>query len=115
MAIETLHTLEIIEAMENFLERKRPKEELRSKIDLSYVIEKQSVIIREVRPRWDRPEEIVEIPVAKATYVTSKRMWKVFWKQGDLKWHAYTPEPLVPNIQDFVVLVEQDEYYCFWG
>ena len=106
MAIETLHTLEIIEAMENFLERKRPKEELRSKIDLSYVIEKQSVIIREVRPRWDRPEEIVEIPVAKATYVTSKKMWKVFWKQGDLKWHAYTPEPLVPNIQDFVAKIE---------
>ena len=115
MAIETLHTLEIIEAMENFLDRKRPKESIRSKVDLSYTIEKQSVIIFEIRPDWRRPKEIVEIPIAKATYVMTKKMWKVFWKQADMKWHAYTPEPLVPTIRDFTLLVEQDEYYCFWG
>jgi len=115
MAIDTLHTLEIIEAMENFLDRKRPIEVLRSKVDLSYAIEKQNVVIFELRPHWKKPEQIVEVPIAKATYVTGKKAWKVFWKQADLKWHAYTPEPLVPTIRDFVLLVEQDEYYCFWG
>ncbi|WP_083257274.1 DUF3024 domain-containing protein [Arcticibacter eurypsychrophilus] len=115
MAIETLHTLEIIEVLENFLERKRPKEEFRDKVDISYHLDKQSVMIYEIRPRWNNPEEIMELPIAKATFVVAKDIWKVYWRQSDQKWHSYTPEPTVDHIQEFVSLVEQDEYYCFWG
>lgn len=115
MAIETLHTLEIIEALENFLDRKRPGEELRNKVDLGYKIEKQSVVIYEVRPRWDNPPEMIESPFAKATFVLSRQLWKVYWRRSDNKWHTYTPEPEVDSIKDFTSLVEEDEYYCFWG
>ena len=53
MATDILHTVEIIEALENFLYKRRPPVELRSKVDLAYKIDNQSVIIYEIRPLWD--------------------------------------------------------------
>ena len=39
MAIDILQTLDVIEAMENFIARKRPPENIRDKLDLSFKIE----------------------------------------------------------------------------
>lgn len=115
MSIDALLTLEVIETMEGFLQRKRPSVEIRPKLDLGYKIEDQSVIIFEIRPQWNKPEIIREEPVAKATFVKAKNNWKVFWMRADLKWHVYSPAPIVKNIGSFVKLVEEDEHHCFWG
>ena len=115
MAIDTLQTLEIIEVMENFLSRKRPAEHIRDKVDLGYHIEGQSIMIVEIRPRWDKPEVILEHPIAKTTFVKTKNHWKVFWMRADLKWHGYTPKPTVKRLAEFTKLVEEDKHYCFFG
>lgn len=115
MAIDTLQTLEIIEAMENFLARKRPPEHIRPKLDIDYKIEEQSIIIFEIRPQWDKPEIIREHCVAKATFVKAKNQWKVFWMRANLKWHSYTPKPIVNFVEEFIKLVEEDKQHCFWG
>ena len=114
MAVNNLQVLDIIEVMESFLERKRPPENIRPKLDIAYKIEGQSVVINEVQPRWN-PSEIGEGGVAKATVVKAKNHWKIFWLRADLKWHAYDPKPTVKTLQDFVKLVEQDAHHCFWG
>jgi len=108
-------TLEIIEVLENYLNEKRPPEEMRNELDLSYKIDGQSVIIYELRPRWDKPEEIIECPVAKTTFVHNREHWKIFWMRADLKWHSYKPKPFVKTIKDFVKIVDEDKYGCFWG
>ena len=115
MAIDTLMTLGIIEVMENFLDRRRPPEHIRPKLDIGYRIEKQSVTIVEVHPKWTDPEIKEDYAVAKATYVKTKDCWKVFWLRADLKWHAYQPNPSVPSLADFVRLVDEDKHACFWG
>ena len=115
MAIDALQTLDIIEAMENFIARKRPPEHIRLKLDIGYKIEQQSVIIFEIRPQWNKPEVIREHPVAKTTFVKTKNHWKVFWVRADLKWHAYPPAPTVKTISAFTKLVEEDKHHCFWG
>jgi Protein of unknown function (DUF3024) len=115
MAIDTLKTLEIIEVMENFVDKRRPPEHIRPKLDISYRIEELSVTIVEVRPKWDNPEIIRDHPVAKATIVKAKNCWKVFWLRADLKWHSYKPNPIVPSLSDFVRLVDEDKNACFWG
>jgi hypothetical protein len=115
MAIEALQTVEIIEAMDNFMKRRRPPENIRHVVDVSYRIENQSVIIFELRPRLDNPEEIIELPIAKATLVKTKKQWKVFWQRADLKWHSYSPKPTVQDIPDFIRLVDKDTHGCFWG
>ena len=115
MAIEIFTTLEIIEAMENFLSRMRPPEHLRPKVDIAYKIEGSNIFIFEIRPQWNNEHIILEHPIAKATFVKTKNHWKVFWLRADLKWHSYPPKPIVKTVAEFTKLVEEDKNHCFWG
>lgn len=115
MAIEILKTLEIIEAMENFLTKKRPPEHIRPKVDIGYKIEGYSIIIFEIRPQWNNEKVHLDSPIAKATFIKKKNHWKVFWLRADLKWHRYPPNPIVKTVAEFTKLVEGDKNSCFWG
>ena len=50
MTIPLSHTVEIIEAMENFISKIMPPEDIRPELDFIYKIEGQSILIYEVRP-----------------------------------------------------------------
>lgn len=113
--MDVLKTVNVIEVLENYLELRRPPEPFRKELDLAYKIEKQSVIIFELRPFWDRPDKMLESNIAKATFVASKKYWKVFWQRADLKWHSYSPCATVTSISDFIDLIEEDKHGCFWG
>ncbi len=102
-------------AMEVFFERRRPREEVRDKLDLAYRIEDQSVVIYLIWPIRDKPGKIREEMIAKATYVKSRMKWKVYWMRADMKWHLYSPEPEVKTFPDFLILVDEDANHCFWG
>jgi len=98
-----------------FIERRRPPPHIRAELDLAFRINGQSVVIFEVRRHWRDENKLLEHSVAKATYNTSKRNWKVFWQRADLKWHSYKPNPEVASIEDFLALVQKDEHGCFFG
>ena len=115
MGKDNLQTLEIIEVMENFLERNRPPENLRHQLDVGYEIVGQTVSIYEIRPRPDSSKEIMHSAIAKTTFVKIKNYWQVYWQRANLKWNIYKPKPSVKTIKEFVELVEGDKYGCFWG
>lgn len=115
MSLDSLKYLEIIEAMEQFLERRRPPEHIRKELDFGYKIENQSIEIFEIRPSWREPNTLKESSVAKTTFVSSKNCWKVFWMRSDLKWHGYSPQLEVKTLAKFLKLVEEDKHGCFWG
>ena len=115
MAVSSLQVVDIIEVMENFLEKIRPPEEMRTKLDISYKIEGQSVIIAELRPKFTDPKIILESPVAKATFVKSTGYWKLYWMRANLKWVYYEPLPTVKTLKEFTVEVDKDPHGCFWG
>lgn len=112
---DIIQTADIIAACENLLQKRRPPEDMRHQVDLNYRIEDQSVLIFEVRSRWDNKAEFFESPVAKTTWVKSQNHWKVFWMRSDLKWHVYKPKPTLKTISEFIKLIDQDKYGCFWG
>jgi hypothetical protein len=112
--IDPLQTLHIIEVLEDFLER-RPPVEIRSQLDIGYKIQDQSIFMLEIRPSYTDPDRILEHEIAKATYVKSKDLWKIFWLRADLKWHSYEPCPTVKTVEEFVELVGKDSLNCFWG
>jgi hypothetical protein len=58
-----------IEEIENYLSYIRPSKEIRDQLDIGYRIEKQSIIIFEVRPDWIDPKKKTENKVAKVTFV----------------------------------------------
>jgi hypothetical protein len=115
MTFSEIETKKIEKAMAAFMEKRRPPRHIRSQLDLGYRISGQSVELFEIRPRYDKPEIILEHDFAKTTYVRTQRIWKVFWMRADLKWHGYEPVPEVNSIEKFLEVVDQDQYYCFFG
>jgi hypothetical protein len=115
MAFRKAEMGRIEEALDAYLARRRPPPAIRSKVDLGYRITGQTVDIFEIRPGWDDPSLQIEVAAARATFVRSREVWKVYWMRADLKWHPYPPAPTVGTIEKFLRLVEEDGYCCFFG
>ena len=98
-----------------FLERRRPPPHIRPELDIGYRITGQSVEIFEIRPDWRDRKIRRETPVAKATYIRSKDRWRIYWMRGDLKWHGYKPTLEVRDLAEFLAVVHEDQYCCFFG
>ena len=98
-----------------FVEKHRPPPEIRDQLDLAFRIRGQSVELFEIRPTWRNPLEKLEQPVAKATFVKRTQVWKVYWQRADMKWHRYEPNSEVESLEEFLEIVEHDEYGCFFG
>lgn len=116
MAFTEFETKRLEKVVGAFVDRHRPPPHIRPELDLAFRISGQSVEIFEVRPRWEGlPGEVMEQPVAKATYVKTREFWRVLWMRADLKWHGYTPNPQVGSIEKFLALVAEDKHACFFG
>lgn len=114
----TFHDLElkkIENALAVFLAKKRPPAHIRPELDYGYKLSGQSVELVEIRPQWDDKSKIHHYPFAKATFVKTQNLWKVYWRRADLKWHGYEPVPTVPSIEKFLAVVDADKYACFFG
>ena len=101
--------------MEKFLSAHRPPVAIRKEVDTGYRLKNQSIEIFEIRPQWDEPNNKIENPVAKATFVKTQKEWRLYWFKSDMKWHRYEPVPEVKYLEDFLDVVVKDEYCCFWG
>ena len=115
MAFNPTELSQIESALADFIAARRPPVEIRDKLEHAYRIEGQSVIIFEIRPRFDDRSEKIEIPVAKATYVRTANRWKIYCQRADLKWHSYPPDPEVLLFEEFLAVVDEDNFGCFWG
>jgi hypothetical protein len=115
MALSELVIKRCERELEKFLNKRRPPEHIRNEVDIGYRLNDQSITIIEIRPNWRDPKISVEIPIAKATYVKSKSVWKVFWQRSDMKWHNYQSTPLVKSLEEFLQVVDADVHHCFFG
>lgn len=115
MALSEFESRKVGNALSRFMEKRRPPPHIRPKLDLGYRLSGQSVEIFEIRPVWNNPEQKMESSVAKATYVKTRAVWKVYGMRADLKWHSYSPVSMVGNIEKFLELVEKDKHACFFG
>jgi hypothetical protein len=112
----TKDELERVQAiLDEYLRQKEPPPQIRPQLNYSYVIDRQSVQLREVRPYWNDPSIKISRPYAKATYVRRSKDWSVFWLRGDMKWRRYDHTPTVAGLADFLFVVEEDKEACFYG
>lgn len=115
MALSEFEIKRYQKIMDEFLARRRPPAYMREELDLGYRIEGQSIEIFEIRPHWRNAQEKVELAIAKTTYVKQKDLWKVFWQRSDLKWHPYDVEPEAATLEEFLAIVDEDEFDCFFN
>jgi hypothetical protein len=112
MALADIEQARVRKAMEAFMQQRRPPPHIRPKLDLGFRVTGQSVEIFEIRPPWRGPLDARrESPVAKATYVRARGVWRVFWQRRDLKWHSYE----VKSVNEFALLVSEDAHAYFFG
>jgi len=115
MALSELELKRCERDITRFMEQRRPPVHIRSELDLGYRIEGESVQIFEIRPDSRDNSVKRETPVAKATYIRSTNRWRIFWMRPDLKWHRYEPNYEVRSLGEFLSVVADDEYGCFFG
>lgn len=115
MALSELERKRVERSVALFMEKRRPPPAIRPKLDLGFRITGQSLEIFEIRPDWQNREVKREHAVAKATFVRTLHLWKVFWRRADLKWHSYPAAPQVGSIEKFLELVAEDKHACFFG
>lgn len=115
MALSEFEIKKIERAASAFLAKRRPPEHIREQLDLSWRLEKQSIYLYEIRPVWNNPSEKQELEFAKATFIRSQGIWKIYWMRQDLKWHCYEPDAQVKSIEQFFEVIEMDEFGCFFG
>ena len=94
---------------------KRSPESIRNQLRYEHTIENHDVIIYEVRPRWDKPDEHTRMPCAKLTFVRTQNVWKLFWHRADMKWHAYGPLKSSRDLADLIAEIDRDPNGCFFG
>ena len=114
MSFNELDLQRINKAAAVFMAQHRPPVHVRAQLDYEHQISGQSVELLEVRPQWNCPSEIMKRPVAKATYVRTRNLWKVYWMRGNLTWHPHEPAE-VKSVDQFFALVGADALGCFFG
>lgn len=100
----------------SFVESLRPTdEETRTQLDFGYSWDDQTALLFEIRPQWNDPTKILELPFAKLRFVKSSKIWKLYWRRASGKWEAYRPQPESTNVQELLGEIENDTYGCFFG
>jgi len=112
MSFTEFEMLKHEEVLKLYIEKIRPKVEIRNEIDIEYRIHNQSIEIIEKR-RTGR--KLIESPVAKTTYIRSRDKWRIYWQKADMKWHVYEPQVEAKTLKKVIEIIERDEYGCFWG
>ena len=115
MAISDFEIKRVEKIMNGYLERTRPPVHIRKELDIGYRIENQTVELFEIRPAFNDPGKRIEHAIGKATYVKRGGIWKIYWMRADLKWHRYEPIPEASDLEEFLSIIEDDHYGCFYG
>lgn len=115
MAFSEFEQFRIKKAIEAFMQQSRPRPDIRHQVDVSAKLERQSVVLYEVRPDWKDKTIIHHQPFAKLTYVRTQNIWNIFWMRSTLKWHGYEPAPSVRSIEEALQIVADDKFACFFG
>lgn len=98
-----------------FWSKRRPPLQVRDRMRDGQRFDGHSIELFYLRPVFDDPSRTVEESIAKLTFVRSSRLWRIFWKRADGKWHRYPPCPEITSLAEALRVVDADANACFFG
>ena len=103
--------------LQEFCQEQGPPPHLHDELKWGYEVDpkKQTVVLFEIRPFFMDPSQKVHNPFAKTRYVKAQKDWKIYWMRGNGKWGLYEPCPSLRSLEEFLKLVKEDEFGCFFG
>ena len=114
MAFSQIELKQIERTVGEFCRRRSPQH-LKDKLSLEYSIKGHEVVIYERRPRWNRPNEWMESPVAKLKFIRSANKWRLYWQRADLRWHEYPGLSTSQDVGELIQEIDTDPLACFFG
>jgi hypothetical protein len=60
-------------------------------------------------PQWTR------FPIARLWYTKTTRLWSLYWRDRNLRFHEYGLVPATPNIDELLAELDRDPTCIFWG
>lgn len=117
MAISEFEQHRYEKLLQDFCKEHGPQPHIHDKLKWGYEIDskKQTVELFEIRPNFMEPSQKVHTPIAKARYVKSHKQWNIYWMRGNGKWVLYEPCPSLGFLEDFLKVLKEDAYNCFFG
>ena len=115
MPLSDAQISECLRATGTFISKRRPPPEIRDKVDYRADIRGLEVTIALVRPAYDDPTRMVEHPFAKARWIGTKKVWRLYWMRADRRWHSYQPMPEATTLEALLAEVDRDPHCCFFG
>ena len=80
-------------------------------------VDSRSITILECRPPWREGfgTEWTRRPIARLRYTKVRRDWQIYWRDRNLKFHAYDLVDPTPNIEALLAHLDDDPTGIFWG
>lgn len=96
--------------------RARVPEHLWDQIKVEADVVPRHVTIVEVRPPWDAVGGHTRFPIARLRYTLSSGLWAIYWRDRNMKFHAYDDRrPPSSDVGDLLDYIADSGDPIFWG
>ena len=68
-----------------------------------------------MRSPWDGVGEHTRFPIARLRYTKTTRLWAIYWRDRNLKFHEYERKRPTTNVQSLLDYIETSGAPIFWG
>ena len=94
----------------------RVPEHIRNQVRVECDIGPGQLTIVECRPPWreDTGPEWTRFPIARLRYTQATRMWTLYWRDRNLRFHRYDQLEPSPDIDDLLTEIDRDPTAIFW-
>ncbi|MDT8442293.1 MAG: DUF3024 domain-containing protein [Desulfuromonadales bacterium] len=114
MALSEIELKRIDKIVGGFCQQKTPQH-CRDQLRFDYRVDDHDVLLLEIRPRWNNPQEKTEMDVAKLKFNRTKNIWTLYWKRANGKWQTYQEAGQKTSLDELINEIAEDRYGCFFG
>jgi Protein of unknown function (DUF3024) len=89
------------------------RDEVRIEVDVA----ERHLTIVECRPPWraDAGSDWTRFPIARLRYRKTAGVWSLYWRDRNLRFHAYDRLLPTASIEELLAEVDRDPTAIFWG
>jgi hypothetical protein len=97
--------------------RDRVPEHVRDEVRVEADVAERHLTIVECRPSWrpDMGAEWTRFPIARLRYTKTTGVWSLYWRDRNLRFHAYDLISPTASIEELLAEVDRDPTAIFWG
>ncbi|HEY5856391.1 MAG TPA: DUF3024 domain-containing protein [Aldersonia sp.] len=95
----------------------RVPEHARHQVRLECEVARRQLTIVERRVPWrdDLGPEWTSLPIARLRYTETAKKWSLYWRDSNLRFHAYDRLPRSQHIENLLAEIDRDPTGIFWG